>query len=73
MVLGVSVGIWKQRELDPEAVEVDDEASSRPRHARRDASGKEDQTKVAASELVARYIADEGGLADGAVQTHAAS
>lgn len=73
MVESVSVDIEKQSDVDS-AVRVDDApvSGSGPRHALRGPHGKEDETKEASTLIVARYIADEGGPADGVVPTHAA-
>jgi hypothetical protein len=72
MVVTVSVDTGKQRETSS-ADGAGEVPSSGPRHALRGPHGKEDETKEASTVIVARYIADEGGPADGVVQTHAAS
>jgi hypothetical protein len=72
MVVAVSVDTGKQRETSS-AEGADEVAASGPRHALRGPHGKEDDTKEASTVIVARYIADEGGPADGVIQTHAAS
>jgi hypothetical protein len=55
------------------AEHVDELTMSGPRHALRKPGGKADaQSQETASAIVARYIADEGGVADGIVQSHVA-